>query len=99
MAKLKGCTSARWHPYFTDISPLGGTKVRGIDSFLSFYGIDLNETMSFGDGGNDLAMLKHTAVSVAMGDSADILKEAADYVTASVDHSVILQALQYYHLL
>lgn len=93
------CISARWHPLFCDISPLGGTKQNGIDQFLKFYDIDLSETMAFGDGGNDIQMLQHVALSVAMGNANDEVKALADYVTETVDNEGILKAIQHFHLL
>jgi hypothetical protein len=99
LKKLKNCTSARWHPSFTDISPLGGTKQRGIDELLRYYQIDLSETMAFGDGGNDKQMLEHVAYSIAMGNGNDDIKKIADYVTDDVDHDGIVKALKHYHLI
>ncbi|MCD7809060.1 MAG: Cof-type HAD-IIB family hydrolase [Erysipelotrichaceae bacterium] len=93
------CIAARWHPLFCDISPIGGTKQNGIDQFLKYYDIDLSETMAFGDGGNDKQMLEHVAVSVAMGNANDELKQMADYVSDDVDHDGIVKALQHYHLI
>ena len=93
------CIASRWYPTFCDISPLGGTKQLGIDKFLEYYGLDLSETMAFGDGGNDKAMLKHVAVSVAMGNANDDLKEIATYVTDSVDDHGIYNALKHYRLI
>lgn len=93
------CISARWHPLFCDISPLGGTKQNGINQFLKFYDIDLTETMAFGDGGNDIQMLQHVAVSVAMGNANNEVKALADYVTDSVDNDGILKAIKHFHLL
>lgn len=93
------CISARWHPLFCDISPIGGTKQHGIDQFLQYYDIDLSETMAFGDGGNDMQMLNHVAISVAMGNANDEVKAIADYVTDDVEHDGILKALKHYHLL
>ena len=55
--------------------------------------------MGFGDGGNDLAMLNHVAVSVAMGNANDELKEIASYVTKSVDDDGIEYALKHYGLI
>ena len=55
--------------------------------------------MGFGDGGNDMAMLKHVAVSVAMGNANDELKEIADYVTKSVDNDGIYHALKHFELI
>ncbi len=91
--------SARWHPLFCDISPKGGTKQNGIDQFLNHYHIALEDTMAFGDGGNDIEMLKHVSVSIAMGNANDELKEVADYITDTVDNDGILKALQEFNLL
>lgn len=93
------CISARWHPLFCDISPRGGTKQNGIDQFLKYYHIDLSETMAFGDGGNDIQMLQHVAISIAMGNANNELKKIADYVTDSVDDDGIIHAFQHYGLL
>lgn len=93
------CISARWHPIFCDISPIGGTKQNGIDQFLEYYGIDISETMAFGDGGNDIPMLQHVAISVAMGNANDDVKKIADYVTDDVDHDGIENALKHFQLI
>jgi Cof subfamily protein (haloacid dehalogenase superfamily) len=99
MQKLTGCTSARWHPYFTDISPLGGTKVIGMDLFARYYGFTMEETMAVGDGGNDIQMLKHAGTSIAMGNGEEEVKAIADYVTDDVDHDGLMKAMEHYHLL
>ena len=41
MKVMPHCISARWHPLFCDVSPIGGTKQNGIDKFLEHYHIDL----------------------------------------------------------
>ena len=93
LAKLPQCRGARWYPTFFDLSPKGGTKVKGIDRFLAYYGIPLSDTLSFGDGGNDREMLEHTALSVAMGNSSSELKSIADYVTGEAGSHGIADAL------
>ena len=59
----------RWHPLFADIIARGNSKSHGIDQMLAYYGIDLKDTMAFGDGGNDIPMLKHVGMGIAMGNS------------------------------
>lgn len=93
------CIASRWYPTFCDVSPIGGTKQLGIDKFLEYYHLDLSETMAFGDGGNDKAMLNHVAVSVAMGNANEDLKEIATYVTDSVDNDGIYNALKHFQLI
>lgn len=96
---LPDCDSARWHPLFTDAIARGNSKQRGIDEILKFYGIDLSETMAFGDGGNDISMLKHAATSIAMGNAEDKVKAVADYVTTSVDDEGIPNALKHFGII
>ena len=93
------CKSARWHDEFTDIIPLEGGKDVGIDKVLEKLGIDISETMAFGDGGNDLSMLKHVHIGVAMGNAKDYVKDVADYVTDSVDEDGIYNALKHFNIL
>jgi Cof subfamily protein (haloacid dehalogenase superfamily) len=96
MAKMKHCTSARWYPTFCDISPIGGTKVLGMDLFAKRFGFSRAEMMAFGDGGNDMAMLKHASISVAMGNGTEELKKCASYVTEDADHHGVADALRHY---
>ncbi len=94
-----GCQGNRWHPYFVDVNRQGTDKAGGIDRVLERYGISLDETMAFGDGGNDIAMLRHVGIGVAMGNASDAVKAQADYVTASVDEEGIPNALRHFQLL
>jgi len=71
----------------------GTNKATGIDEICKYYGIDISETMAFGDGGNDIAMLKHAGVGVAMGNASDEVKGYADMITDSVDDDGIAKIL------
>lgn len=94
-----GMDVLRWHPAFVDIVAPGGGKDLGMDAVLDHFGIDLAQSMAFGDGENDLPMLRHAQVGVAMGSAERIVKEQADYVTGSVDEDGILTALERFGLL
>lgn len=87
------CEMGRWHPAFVDVTARGCTKQKGIDDIARHFGIALEETMSFGDGGNDIPMLRHAHTGVAMGNAQPEVKAAADYVTASVDDEGVALAL------
>ena len=99
LSHMPHCISARWHPTFCDISPIGGTKQLGIDQFLEYYGLDLKDTMAFGDGGNDKQMLQHVSLAIAMGNAGDELKSIADFVTKDVDDDGVAYALKHYGLI
>ena len=49
-----------------------------------------------GDGGNDIEMLRHVGIGVAMGNAKDEVKACADYVTTSVDDDGIVNALRHF---
>lgn len=99
MSVMTNSISSRWHPLFCDISPIGGTKQNGIDKFLDYYQIDLKETMAFGDGGNDIPMLKHVAIAIAMGNANDEVKAVADQICDTVENDGIKKTLEYYKLI
>ena len=90
---LTGCEASVWNPLFADVNEKGVTKAYGIDKMLEICGIDLSNTLSFGDGGNDIPMLEHTALSVCMGNADSAVREASDYVTETVDEDGVATAL------
>lgn len=92
-------SAMRWHPAFMDVIAKGISKSNGIDAILAKEGISLQETMAFGDGGNDIDMLKHVGYGVAMGNAADDVKQAADYVTTEIDNDGIAHALKHFGLI
>lgn len=96
---LPNCRSMRWNPLFTDIVPAGVNKAAGIDRLLARFGIGLDETMAFGDGGNDIPMLEHVGLAVVMAHAAPEVKQVADYVTAAVDDDGIARALRHFGLI
>lgn len=96
MPQIPHCESGRWHPSFTDIVAVGSGKHNGIDAIINHFDIPLEDTMAFGDGGNDISMLKHVGIGIAMGNASENVKQIADYVTDTVDNDGILKALQHF---
>lgn len=99
MSVIPNCEATRWNPLFTDVVPKGSSKSVGIDKILEYYNIPLSETMAFGDGGNDMQMLRHAAIGIAMGNAEDEVKQVADYVTDSVDDNGVYNALKHFGVL
>lgn len=91
-----GSKALRWSPAFADIIPEDGGKDVGISKVIEYFGIKREETMAFGDGGNDIDMLKFCGIGVAMGNAGDDVKEAADYVTDDACSDGIYNALRHY---
>ncbi len=96
---MPNCVASRWTPLFADVNPAGQSKKVGVDVFCQYYGIDRSQTISFGDGGNDIAMLEHTAIGVAMGNANENVKHIADYVTDEVDEDGIFNALVHFNII
>ena len=95
---LDECKVISWHDTGIDIIPADGGKAVGIKKYLEMHGLESSEIMAFGDGDNDIDMLKFAGIGVAMGNAADAVKAAADYVTASVDEDGIEKALEHFGL-
>ncbi|WP_415327319.1 Cof-type HAD-IIB family hydrolase [Chryseobacterium sp. MMS23-Vi53] len=96
---MPNSTASRWTPLFADVNPGGISKQIGIEIFCNHFGIDVSETMAFGDGGNDITMLKFTKIGVAMGNANDNVKEIADYIAEDVDNDGIEKTLVHFGLL
>ena len=89
----------RWHPDFIDVIAAGGGKDKGMDAILDHFNIPSEQSMAFGDGENDLSMLIHAGIGVAMGSASDTVKFQADYVTGTAEEDGILTALQHFGVL
>ena len=73
---------------------------------IAHQGIHIEETMAFGDGGNDISIIEKAGIGIAMGNAKgigiamgnanQILKSHADYITSSVDENGIYNALQHF---
>ncbi len=99
LPSIPTCEIGRWYPAFADVTAKGDTKQKGIDEIIRYFGIRLEETMSFGDGGNDISMLRHAAIGVAMGQAKEDVKAAADYVTAPIDEDGISKAMKHFGII
>jgi hydroxymethylpyrimidine pyrophosphatase-like HAD family hydrolase len=93
------CISGRWHPEFTDITACGADKGKGILAMARHEGFDPSRTIAFGDGGNDISMIRQAGIGIAMGNAIDELKRQADYVTTSVDDDGIRRALRHFQVI
>ncbi len=96
---LPDCIITRWNDNAVDIMPTAGGKTTGIEKYLQLTHISREETMAFGDGENDKDMLQFAGIGVAMGNACAGAKNAADYVTASVDEDGIKKALRQYGII
>ena len=99
VAAAEGGAFSRWHPNFLDVIPPTGGKDLGMDAILDHFGIPVENCMAFGDGENDLSMLVHAGIGVAMGTASDAVKAQADYAAPSVDEDGIAHTLSHFGLI
>lgn len=77
-----------------EINALGATKGEGILHLAQYLGVEPDETIGIGDGGNDVTMMQMAGIGVAMGNAEDSLKEIADYVTLTNDEDGVAFAIE-----
>lgn len=99
VSQLSNCKMSGWNPHAFDVIPMRGGKVAGIRWMLEHFSLTQQEIMAFGDGENDVDMLRYAGTGVAMGNAEIFVKQQADYVTSGVDEDGIHRALRHYGIL
>ncbi|MEK4564371.1 Cof-type HAD-IIB family hydrolase [Alkalihalobacillus sp. FSL R5-0424] len=92
-------TFSRWHSSICNVLQEDVDKSIAIKNVLSYFGIKASEAIAFGDGSNDIEMIKTVGTGIAMGNGNDQLKSIADFVTTSSTEDGITLALQKYGIL
>ena len=72
-------------PQNVEINQKDANKGQALLALCAHLGLDRSQTLAFGDGLNDLSMLKQAGIGVAMENASDTVKAAADYITLSCD--------------
>ncbi|WP_223067945.1 Cof-type HAD-IIB family hydrolase [Paenibacillus caui] len=89
----------RWHPNSVDVVPHGGSKAKGIAKITEKLRVPPERQYAFGDGLNDVVMLRTIVNSVSMGNGVPEAKAAAKYITKPVDEDGIFHGLKMVGLL
>ncbi len=81
-----------------DVVEKGNSKADGLRRLAAYFGEkeDLSGTVAFGDSMNDIEVVREAGIGVAMGNAVDALKEAADFVTASIENDGVYKACEYF---
>mgnify|MGYP003412608022 FL=1 len=89
----------RWHPYIVNVLEEEVSKSVAIKKVLDYFGLTKEEAIAFGDGENDIDMLKLVDIGIAMGNANEALKSIAHYVTKDSSEDGIALALKKYELI
>ena len=79
-----------------EVNAKGADKGSALLWLADYLGIAREETMSFGDGENDIPMIKAAGLGVAMGNALDTVKAVADTVTLTNDENGVAAAIRKY---
>ena len=88
-----GSVITAWWDKALDIISLASGKGNAVKNILTYFGLLKDQSIAFGDGNNDIEMLKAAGTGVAMGNSNNNVKEAGDVVCKSFDDDEIYHYL------
>ena len=80
--------------HWVDIVARDADKGSALEKVQKLLGISREETIAFGDNGNDISMLKKAGRSYAVENARDEVKEAADEVIGPINEDAVLKVLK-----
>lgn len=72
-------------PQNVEINQSRANKGEALTALAGYLGVDIGDTLSFGDGLNDLSMIIAAGTGIAMGNGAEEVKVAADWIAPTND--------------
>jgi Cof subfamily protein (haloacid dehalogenase superfamily) len=72
-------------PELLEFNAPDATKATAIEAVAAHYGIAQHEVLAFGDGLNDVALLRWAGCGVAVGHASDVVRASADVVVPEGD--------------
>ena len=83
-------------PFFLELVPKGIDKAQSLRRLLAKINLPPADMIAFGDGYNDLSMLKLAGMGVAMANAAPEVRADADYITLSNEEDGVAAALEHF---
>lgn len=81
-----------------EINAIGADKGSALLRLADYLNIKREETMAFGDGENDISMLRQAGFGVAMANGEEHIKAAADHVTVTNNEAGVAVAIRQFVL-
>ena len=81
-------------PNNIEINDKAATKGEALRFLCRHLGVDVRDAMAFGDGSNDMSMIRAAGIGVAMANADPALRAAADYVTDTNDADGVARAIE-----
>ncbi len=83
-------------PFFIELVPKGIDKAQSLSRLLGSINLTPADMVAFGDGYNDLSMLRLAGMGVAMANAAPEVRAEADYITLSNEEDGVAAALDHF---
>ncbi len=83
----------RSFPHYLEINHEDCGKGSALKALGEMLGIKREEMMAIGDSEIDVSMIEYAGIGVAMGNAAEHIKKAADYITEDVLNSGVAEAI------
>lgn len=83
-------------PFFLELVPQGIDKAQSLRRLLAKVNLTPEDMIAFGDGYNDLSMLRLAGMGVAMANAAPEVRAEADYITLSNEEDGVAAALEHF---
>lgn len=80
--------------YYFDVMKKGVNKKNAVKKVIDKFGVNHDEIIVIGDGGNDLPMFKYAKLKIAMENGSDSLKQKADYITDTNNNDGVAKAIK-----
>ena len=96
---IKHSVMTYWTVDVFDFVPNNGVKANGIKKVLNHLNIPKENAIAFGDGQNDMDMLRYVGFGVAMGNSPLEVQEVADYVCEHINDDGVAKTLKKINLI
>ncbi len=92
-ARVNLLMNKNYQGYILEILHPSASKWDALQRWAQREGIATEAIMAVGDDENDLEMIRHAGLGVAMGNAAETVKAAADFITGSNAEDGLVQAL------
>ena len=94
MSVTEGAAFAKGHPNDFEMQATGASKGKALRWLCDYLGVDVAESIAFGDEGNDEALLRAAGDGVAMANASPEVLAAADHVCESNDECGVARYLR-----
>ena len=83
-------------PINVEFNDIRASKGEALKNLAGYIGCTTENVMSFGDGLNDLSMIKKAGTGIAVANSCPEIKEAADDIVSDNDHDGVAEGIERY---